>query len=117
MNGMDPNILQYLARMQPQMGLLSAPPPPPAYQPPQIDQTPGIYNQTAHSRAMMPLPPMPVGDKNTPAQATDLSQPPSQASQWASQGLFGSMPGANGQQQGLGQGMLLNLLKMFGVGA
>lgn len=117
-------LLQLLAQMSrgPQMGMQPQPQgfgfgqPPAPYQPPQIDTTPGMYNQVAHARAMQPgLPPLPGGDKNTPTPAPDLSQPPSATSQWASQGIFGAQPMANGQQAGLGQAGLASLLKLLGL--
>lgn len=122
---MDQNmLLQLLAQMSrgPQSGMMPQQPggfgfgqPPAPYQPPQIDQTPGMYNQAAQARASQPL--MPIGgDKNTPVPIPNMSADPSKASQWASQSLFGAQPMANGQQAGLGQAGLAALLKLLGVG-
>lgn len=116
-------LLQLLAQMSrgPQTGMQPQQPggfgfgqPPAPYQPPQIDQTPGMYNPAAHARASQPL--MPTGgDKNALPQAPNMGADPSKASQMASQSLFGAQPGANGQQAGLGQAGLSMLLKMLGL--
>lgn len=124
MPGFDPNmLLQMLSRMQQGGGQMPQQPqgfgfgqPPQPYAPPQIDQTPGIYNQAARGRANMPYqPPDPSGTTPKATPAPDLNAQPSQASQWASQGVFGAQNTPNGQQAGLSQGAVMSLLKLFGL--
>lgn len=122
MGGFDPNmLLQYFAQMQrgPQSGQMQPQgfgfgQQPAPYTPPQIDTTPGFYNQAAQARASQPL--MPIGgDRAATPAIPNMGAQPSQASQWAAQGLFGAQPGANGQQAGLGQAGLASLMKLFGL--